>query len=402
MNEDKWFYLLADREHGPCTDQELLWKIKCGELPADVSIRRGDSNEYFAAKQLMAAVPAETPAPAGNDTDLPSGFRVRDTKAAEGMSDRIVRYSMRAMVALVLLVLCGGLAGWFWGIHLPAKHEEEAAKQKERDELAARRVADEAHAKARAEELARKEVERIAAEEAASFTKAELLTEIGASWTNSLRMKFVPIVGSKSLFCAHETRVQDYARFIESTKRDWFKPPFEQEPVHPVVNVMWDEAMAFCRWLTARERATGQLGPRDEYSLPSDLAWSAAAGLLKEPGSTPSERNMRVPQVYAWGTNWPPARASGNFGRVLSTDEFEFTAPVCSFPPNKFGIHDLAGNAAEWCLDQFGDDPAARVVRGGSFEDYVPANLHAAFRGSKPRSRRMKDVGFRIVLQLAR
>jgi hypothetical protein len=96
-------------------------------------------------------------------------------------------------------------------------------------------------------------------------------------WQNTLGMKFVPLAGTQILFSVWNTRVQDFRAFIDdnpsydppgemwSLSKDgwkqrgatWKEPGFQQGSTHPVVGVSWNDAKAFCEWLTIRERASG-------------------------------------------------------------------------------------------------------------------------------------------------
>jgi len=93
---------------------------------------------------------------------------------------------------------------------------------------------------------------------------------------NSLGMRFVPvpIIGGPSegktiRFSVWETRVKDFAAFVKDEKRDWPKPDFAQGDDHPAVNVSWEDATAFCAWLTKEERRKRKIGPKDVYRLPT-------------------------------------------------------------------------------------------------------------------------------------
>src|SRR5690606_7831282 len=130
-----------------------------------------------------------------------------------------------------------------------------------------------------------------------------------------------PVPGTQMLFSVWETRHQDYAPFagIGSGSEDaWREPRFRDEPVtpgptHPVVNVSWDDARAFAKWLTHRERVAGRITASAEYRLPTDLEWSAAAGLTKETGAWPLDRLRAAPEIFPWGRTWPPPETSGNY-----------------------------------------------------------------------------------------
>lgn len=133
-------------------------------------------------------------------------------------------------------------------------------------------------------------------------------------FVNSLGMKFVPVPGTKVLFCIWETRVTDFEAFVNATGHEathevyffpidpigpseirgdnWRNPSFAQGPTHPVCCVSWDDANDFCDWLTKKEQADGRLGPSQKYRLPTDAEWTSAAG-------------FRSGRRFPWGDDWP-------------------------------------------------------------------------------------------------
>ena len=217
-------------------------------------------------------------------------------------------------------------------------------------------------------------------------------------YVNSLGMKFVPVPGTGVLFGIWETRVKDYKVFVEAKNREWPKPSFQQTEEHPAVNVSWEDATAFCEWLTEQERTTGRISAKQSYRLPSDEEWSAAVGLEKEGGSTPKERDMKVRDVYPWGTKWPPPKGAGNYDPSLKVDDYEYTSPAGSFAANRFGIYDLEGNVSEWCQDWYDAEMTYRVLRGASWNDDRPVYLLSSYRAARPPGARNAVFGFRCVL----
>lgn len=218
-------------------------------------------------------------------------------------------------------------------------------------------------------------------------------------------MEFVPVPGANALFSKWETRVQDYAAFVRREGRKWLKPNFEQGPTHPAVNVSWDDANAFCQWLTEREQKVGFLGPGQRYRLPTDLEWSAAVGLGAETGKNPCKRNGETKGVYPWDGPWPPPPGAGNYAPSREVDPYEYTAPVGSFSTNRYGIYDLGGNVSEWCLDgwlqeSFAPGPGDRTLRGGSWFHSTPWHLASSARESAANNLDDIRIGFRVVLEL--
>jgi formylglycine-generating enzyme required for sulfatase activity len=217
------------------------------------------------------------------------------------------------------------------------------------------------------------------------------------AYTNSLNMRFVPVAGTRVWFSVWETRVQDYARFVADSGREWTAPEFPQDPSHPVTNVNWEDAVSFCQWLTEKEREAGRLGHDDRYRLPTDNEWSAAAGLGPESGRTPELRSKNA-RPWPWGATWPPPPRAGNYGPDLKIDAFDRTAPVGSFAPTAAGLFDLGGNVWEWCEDWYNEAGVTRVLRGGGWADSGPAPLLSSYRFQGTMNLRNDDFGFRIVL----
>lgn len=229
-------------------------------------------------------------------------------------------------------------------------------------------------------------------------------------WENSLAMKFVPvpIVGGPTnrmqvLFSIWDTRVQDYQAFVNATGRLWARPFFKQGLVHPAVNVSWDDAVAFCQWLTEREHKSRRLPADWSYRLPSDHEWSCAVGIggAENAAKTPKTKNEKINGIYLWGKQSAPPRGAGNYTPVLSVDRYEYTSPVGSFSPNKYGLYDMGGNVGQWCGDWYDKEKIYRVVRGASWCDFIAYGneyLLASHRSPIPPASRLHGNGFRVVV----
>jgi len=157
-----------------------------------------------------------------------------------------------------------------------------------------------------------------------------------------------------------------FDQMIRSHKRSKAAPTDNQ----PVCNVTPEEAAAFCTWLTK----TDPLGRK--YKLPDVVEWEYAArgGLDYKP--------------YPWGDEIDDKKACYAAAGP---------APVGSFPPNAFGLYDMAGNVAEWVWT---DDFPAYELRGGSWRDAKPEALRVTARGKLPEKNLVLDHhGFRVLCE---
>ncbi|GEP40721.1 hypothetical protein BGE01nite_00120 [Brevifollis gellanilyticus] len=251
----------------------------------------------------------------------------------------------------------------------------------------------------------------------------------GAPFTNSLGMKFVPVPGTKVLFSIWDTRVQDYAAYAAARpgmddlwkKQEKEGVPVGREADHPVVRMTWEDAQAFCAWLTEKETAEGKLTKGAKYRLPTDAEWSTAVGMPPEQGATPQERHFKNEVDFPWGKDWPPKGKAGNYADesfhkkfpkpdvrdpekttnawIAGYDDgYATTSPVGAFPANTQGLYDMGGNVWQWCEDWFDDSHKHRVLRGGSWNHDARGNLLSSNRAYAPPASRNLNYGFRCVL----
>ena len=172
----------------------------------------------------------------------------------------------------------------------------------------------------------------------------------------------------------------------------------EQEGNHPVVHVSWNDAVAYCQWMS------GKLGKR--FRLPTEAEWEYACRAGSE-------------SAFNTGENLTTAEANYNGNHPWNNHEKgiyrENTVSVDSFTPNGWGLYNMHGNVWEWCSDWLGEsyydeckeegrvaNPAGpstgtvRVIRGGSWS-FNAARCRSAYRGHSVPGLRYCSVGFRLV-----
>jgi formylglycine-generating enzyme required for sulfatase activity len=236
--------------------------------------------------------------------------------------------------------------------------------------------------------------------------------------------------------CKHETTVGQFRQFVEAEKyvtdiektgggnahdekavwkhrpgTQWRKPgyaaPFELKDEHPVVHVSHNDARAFCRWL--QKRTSTEL----VYGLPTEAQWEWACRAGSE-------------TAYWWGKDEDTTGKVANVGdRALKKvhpdwprtimpmdDGHAFLAPVGSYRPNAWGLHDMLGNVWELCATRYGpygkgpvtnpgdlDPKRGFAVRGGGWSN-IAADVRCASRNADPPEFGHSNLGFRVALQL--
>ena len=225
-----------------------------------------------------------------------------------------------------------------------------------------------------------------------------------------------------------ELTVEQFAAFVAETKYDtgsrcdvwqdgsfderegfsWRKANFTQTGKHPAACLSWDDAKAYLAWLSAK---TGKV-----YRLPTEAEWEYAAragaatrfhfgdddkDYCRHGNGVDATALAEVPGAKAWSAL--PCR-----------DGYAFTAPVGSFAPNAFALHDTHGNVFEWVEDCWNDsfkgapidgaawgsgDCTQRVQRGGAW-GYPRTYLRIAVRGRQAQGYRYINAGVRVAREM--
>jgi formylglycine-generating enzyme required for sulfatase activity len=206
-----------------------------------------------------------------------------------------------------------------------------------------------------------------------------------------------------------EVSNEQFARFdpthdsrFEHRSSWWFDEEYIGWPLNrprqPVVRVSWDEAKAFCHWLSET------LG--EAVTLPTEAQWEWACRAGTDTplnyGNTDTDfsnhanlgdANLRKLADEGWRPKSPDLVAKDN----RFDDGALVTSEIGRYAPNAWGLHDMHGNAAEWTESDYGVS-AKKVIRGGSWRDR-PRLCRSASRWAYDPWQRVFNVGFRVIIQ---
>ncbi len=216
---------------------------------------------------------------------------------------------------------------------------------------------------------------------------------------------------------AHAVDLRDYAQWWMWVDGACWKHPegpastIKGREHHPVVHIAYEDALAYCAWAGKR--------------LPTEAEWEfAARGGLDGNVNVWGDEPVDATKANTWQGKFPH--------RNTAEDGFAGIAPVRSFPPNNYGLYDMAGNVWEWCSDLYQQDtyakrsrelgptgiannpkgpsrsfdprnpyePVVRVIRGGSFlcnDSYCASYRPSARMASSPDTG-INHTGFRCVM----
>ncbi len=163
------------------------------------------------------------------------------------------------------------------------------------------------------------------------------------------------------------------------------------KPDQPVVRISFADAQAFCAWLSDRSGQRCELPSEDEWEhacrAGTATPWPFGDAI---PAGQHALANIADASLSRWG--WGRCEKDYNDGTM-------FTAPIGKTTPNRWGLHDMIGNVAEWTNSTYAGDDSLRIVRGGSWNDRA-MQARAASRWRYPRWQPVYNVGFRVKITM--
>lgn len=217
--------------------------------------------------------------------------------------------------------------------------------------------------------------------------------------------KYVTDIEKKGGGNAHDGKAVWAHRKGTEWRKPGFAGPFELKDDHPVVQVSYTDAVAFCKWLSEQTK--------NNYQLPTEAQWewSCRAGTNtrywwgQDEDATGKVANVCDKTLKKVQPDWPRQAMAMDDGHA-------FLAPVGSYQANAFGLHDMLGNVWEFCGTHYGNYPKEAVtdpghidpkrgfaVRGGGWSN-VAADVRSGSRNADPPHFGHSNLGFRAALLL--
>lgn len=212
-----------------------------------------------------------------------------------------------------------------------------------------------------------------------------------------------------------EVSLEQYQQFDPKHRNGYYDRHYKDQvnpgylmdnPKFPVIRVSYDDAMAFCRWLSGR---TGK-----KVTLPTERQWEWAAragtatpfywgDLNTDFSKFANLADKQITKLAVKGVNPQPiANPDKYWDFELKDARFDdgvlHLAEVGHYLPNGFGLYDMIGNVAQWTNSDYPQRPGRKVVRGGSWSDR-PKDATASTRWGYPNWMRPFNAGFRVILE---
>lgn len=218
------------------------------------------------------------------------------------------------------------------------------------------------------------------------------------------------------LMATTEVTLEEFRKFDPTHKngyydmhyKDQVKPGYDMDADKnaPVIRVSWEQAMAYCQWLSKK------LGRKVTLPTENQWEWACRAGtdtplfygdLDTDFGKFANLADVSLKKLAVRGVNPQPIRNPDAYWDWELKDErfddnYLHLAPVASYKTNAWDLYDMHGNVAEWTRDAYSGTDERKVVRGGSWYDR-PKRARSAYRLPFPKWQKVFNVGFRVIVE---
>ncbi len=206
-----------------------------------------------------------------------------------------------------------------------------------------------------------------------------------------VKMRFVFIKDLGAFAGKYETTNVEYRRFKRDHSSGKYKNLSLDNPDQPVVNVSWNDAQAFCKWLQQRFDIIN--GSKVSFRLPTVDEWEAFA-------------TCGDGREFPWGNYWPPPDDWNYYGsenpgpgaKLAADDGHRVSSPVDKSGMNELRLFGVGGNVWEWCEDAGEAGGATRILKGGSWVDCHPLFLGVSRSRMYAPDYRAVNMGFRVMM----